>query len=87
MLPGDWARSCNPPLRNYKTGGTMNKALIQLQIDLKKFGLNPADWKLQKMKRRYYKIANVRDQDFYFLGEARQKNFVPQWTQIQLASF
>jgi len=75
------------PPRTAILGGVMNKNLILLHSDLKKFGLNPLDWKLKKMKKRHYKIANINDNNFYFLGEIQQSGLVPQWAKIQLASF
>lgn len=65
----------------------MNIHLEQLKSELKKFGLNPIEWNIQKTKNKRYKIAHIRDQNFYFLGEAKQVGFAPQWEQIQLISF
>ena len=65
----------------------MNTNLEQLKSELKKFGLNPSDWKIQKTKKSNYKIANVRDQSFYFLGETKQIGALPQWEQTHLIAF
>jgi hypothetical protein len=64
----------------------MSITLMQLRTDLIKFGLNPADWRLKKVQRRRYKIANIKDRDFYFLGETKP-GLMGQWSHIQLASF
>jgi hypothetical protein len=61
--------------------------LMQLKTELKKFGLNPADWKVLKIKPSKYKIANVKDHSFYFLGEAQQDELIPRWNYIRLVSF
>lgn len=64
----------------------MNLNLGQLKSELKKFGLNPADWNIQRLKEEKYKIANNKDQNFYFLGDAKQVGIAPQWENIQLIS-
>jgi hypothetical protein len=65
----------------------MNTQNLFLQNNLKKFGLNPTDWKIQRIRSSHYKIANVRDENFYFLGEATQTAGLLLWSQIKLASF
>ncbi len=65
----------------------MNTDLIKLKEDLKNFGLNPSDWKLRQLKKSQYKIANIQDRQFYFVGKATQEGPFPKWSQIHLMSF
>ena len=59
---------------------------IQLQSDLKNFGLNPTDWKILKDKSRDYKIQSKQDRNFVFKGRAQKKGARIKWQQIELIS-
>jgi hypothetical protein len=65
----------------------MNAMDLFLQNSLKKYGLNPLHWKIQKVHEKKYKIANVHDDEFYFIGEADTTNKTPTWNSLVLASF
>lgn len=65
----------------------MSTHVLFLQNNLKKFGLNPADWKIRQLREKKYKIANIHDGQFYFLGEAKSSGGIPSWNHIILASF
>jgi hypothetical protein len=65
----------------------MKAEMLMLQNGLKKFGLNPTEWHVHPLREKHYKIANVRDKKFYFLGEANTATPRPFWNQIILGSF
>lgn len=58
-----------------------------LQNNLKKFGLNPIEWKVRRLEEATYKIAHVDDHDFYFVGKIDVTQKAPTWNTIVLASF
>src|SRR4051812_22794889 len=60
--------------------GTMCTTDLFLQNSLKKFGLNPMDWKILKVRDQKYKIAHIHDGQFYFLGEAMTQKGSPVWS-------
>lgn len=56
----------------------------ELHQDLKKFGLNPAEWSLQKLRNHSYKIAHIKDSGFYFMGKSHLKGL--RWVNLRLIS-
>ncbi|MBK9323713.1 MAG: hypothetical protein IPM97_12350 [Bdellovibrionaceae bacterium] len=65
----------------------MNTNLVKLQADLKNYGLNPADWKVQELKPAQFKIANRKDRQLYFVGKTTKSGLLHKWKQIDLVSF
>lgn len=57
-----------------------------LKKDLKKFGLNPEEWIVKKLKEQTYKVRHIKDRQFYFYGQTQQVGLLPEWTQLQLFS-
>jgi len=57
-----------------------------LKMDLKIYGLNPSDWTLEKMKKQKFKVTNVTDNNFYFIGKTQKSGLHRQWSTLQLIS-
>lgn len=58
-----------------------------LKKDLKKFGLNPEEWIVRKLKEKTYQVTHIKDRHFYFRGKAQQVGLLPEWTQLSLQLF
>ncbi len=58
-----------------------------LKNDLKKFGLNPAEWTICMLSEQKFKIANMKDQKFFFVGETHLVGLLPQWANLKLISY
>lgn len=60
---------------------------LKLQADLKKFGLNPAEWSMQKVKSSLgYLIKNRTDESFAMYGELEYRKRKPSWKSIIIIS-
>ncbi|GIL16384.1 MAG: hypothetical protein BroJett040_01350 [Oligoflexia bacterium] len=57
---------------------------VTLQSNLSQFGLNPIDWKIIHEEGRIYRIENITDADFYFVGI--KKPLQNSWSLMELAS-
>ncbi|WP_413288663.1 hypothetical protein [Bdellovibrio sp. HCB337] len=57
-----------------------------LKKDLKKFGLNPEEWTVRKLKEKTYKVMHIKDHQFYFHGQTKQVGVLPEWSQLRLFS-
>jgi len=64
----------------------MCKIQLNLKNELKKFGLNPAEWTLRRLTRQRFHVVHVADQEFYFLGETKSCGLFQEWTNLQLVS-
>lgn len=64
----------------------MCKIQTNLHNELKKYGLNPTEWKLQKLPRKRFKIVHIDDQTFYFHGETKPNGLLQQWAVLKLIS-
>lgn len=60
--------------------------LLKLQTDLSKFGLNPAEWTLEKVQSVSYLIRNKLDRSFAFYGRLELKKNIPTWKSIDLVA-
>lgn len=65
----------------------MCKIQMNLHNELKKYGLNPTEWTLQKLARKRFKIVHIDDQAFYFYGETKKQGLLQQWETLQLISY
>jgi hypothetical protein len=65
----------------------MCKIHWSLKNDLKKFGLNPAEWTIRELNEQKFKIAHVTDQQFCFIGNTQPLGRFQQWTNLNLISF
>jgi len=67
----------------------MNKyeeTLTNLQTQLKHFGLNPAEWTLQRIQSLSYIIQNKNDESFALYGRLEFRNHKPQWKSLEVMS-
>lgn len=64
----------------------MRKIQWRLKNDLKKFGLNPAEWTIRELNEQKFKIASIKDQQFYFVGETQPVGPFQRWTNLKLIS-
>lgn len=66
----------------------MKENINELQVGLKKFGLNPDHWRLDWLSEGEYQITHLQDQDFYFHGLLEQKpnTYSYEWKKIELQS-
>ena len=66
--------------------GTHHGDLKSLERGLKKFGLNPQDWKIVREKSNFYRIQAIEDQNFIFKGRVTRKGRDLTWKKLELAS-
>lgn len=59
----------------------------QLHNNLKNFGLNPKDWRIQEIQNQHYAVTDVQDGQFYFLGEVDTTKESPTWNRLELILF
>ncbi|WP_295903359.1 hypothetical protein [uncultured Bdellovibrio sp.] len=60
--------------------------LLKLQAQLKNFGLNPAEWSLQRIQSLTYVIQNRNDENFALYGRLEYRNHQPQWKSLEVVS-
>lgn len=60
--------------------------LLKLQSELKLFGLNPAEWSLQRVQALSYVIQNRLDKNFALYGRLEYRNKKPSWKSLELVS-
>lgn len=60
---------------------------MKLQSDLGKYGLNPAEWTLHRIKSSLsYLIKNRFDESFTMYGELEFRKQKPQWRSLEVVS-
>lgn len=60
---------------------------MKLQSDLKNYGLNPAEWTLQRIQSSLsYLIKNRADETFAMYGELEFRKRKPQWKSLEVIS-
>jgi hypothetical protein len=64
----------------------MCKIQWSLKNDLRKFGLNPAEWSIREINEQKFKIAHINDEQFCFVGETHTLGLFQQWTSLNLIS-
>jgi hypothetical protein len=57
-----------------------------LNLDLRTFGLNPADWMVLKERSQTYRVKSKKDQNFIFQGKAQKKGKKLSWELLELVS-
>lgn len=65
-----------------------NKQITQnkLQAELKRFGLNPSEWSLQRIQSLTYLVQNRLDRSFTFRGHLEFRQQKPQWKSLEVLS-
>lgn len=64
----------------------MCKIQMSLRDELKNYGLNPAEWTLRKLRKQKFKVTNVSDKKFYFIGDTQASGPLQKWETLQLIS-
>lgn len=59
---------------------------LKLQTDLINYGLNPAEWTIQKIRNTYFRVQHNGDKSFSFLGQLEYHNRRPRWKKLILIS-
>jgi len=59
--------------------------ILQLQLGLSSFGLQPVDWIIHRHSDLTFKIQNKSEDTFYFIGKIPTV-YSSKWAKIQLAS-
>jgi hypothetical protein len=60
--------------------------LLQLQMNLSQYGLNPQDWILKPLSQMTYLIAHKEDPGFKFCGQWKHLKQKAAWQSLQLLS-
>lgn len=60
--------------------------LLKLQTELKSFGLNPAEWSLQKIQALGYLLLNTQDEKFAMYGRLEYRDKKPRWKSLEVVS-
>ncbi|WP_374028020.1 hypothetical protein ACES2J_04310 [Bdellovibrio bacteriovorus] len=60
--------------------------LLKLQTELKSFGLNPAEWSLQKIQALGYLLQNTQDEKFAMYGRLEYRDKKPRWKSLEVVS-
>lgn len=60
--------------------------LLKLQTELKSFGLNPAEWSLQKIQALGYLLLNTQDEQFAMYGRLEYRDKKPRWKSLEVVS-
>ncbi|AHZ86193.1 hypothetical protein AB1A81_04335 [Bdellovibrio bacteriovorus] len=60
--------------------------LLKLQTELKSFGLNPAEWSLQKIQVLGYLLQNTQDEKFAMYGRLEYRDKKPRWKSLEVVS-
>ena len=63
-----------------------NKNFFELKSQLKEFGLNPTEWKLNRNGKKEFLIISNLDSDFIFKGTTQKKLKKMEWRGLQLVS-
>ncbi|HWU45109.1 MAG TPA: hypothetical protein VN132_16765 [Bdellovibrio sp.] len=65
---------------------TQEMIKTRLQEELKNFGLNPAEWSLQKVRSLGYVVQNNIDKSFSLYGTTTFRHRKPIWQSLELHS-
>lgn len=60
---------------------------LKLQSELRTFGLNPAEWSLQKIQTLGYLLQNTQDKQFALYGKLEYRNNKPRWKSLEVLSY